>query len=397
MKIYKNINRLYTFKGFQKKEGVKPDDKDFAPIKNAALVIDKGLVVWVGKESVLPKEYKGLKSYDLKGLNVYPSFTESHTHLVFGGDRKAEFEQKIKGATYQEIQKSGGGIVKTVKDTKKISKEDLLLVSQERVNSFKKQGVTLLEVKSGYGGDFKTEAKQLEVAFALKGIKIKPTYLALHSFKGDKAEYVERVINKDLPKMLKLFPKLDRLDLFVENGFFDLNDLGVLATAVKNNKINFCAHTDQLSFCRSAVGSAKLGALSVEHAVHLKDKEIKKLSAYETVVNLLPGADFYLNTKYPEARKLIDEGVRVSLATDYNPGSSPTQDLSFIGVLARRQMKMTLPEVWCAYTLNSSRALGVFNKGALVKGFVGDFFTSEAEPEGFFYEVGSHPVIKVFN
>ncbi len=395
MKIYKNINKVYTFKGFAKKEGMRPTDKDFAPMSNAALVVDKGLLVWAGKESKLPSKYKG-KVVDLNGLNIFPSFTESHTHLVFGGDRKKEFEQKIKGATYQEIQKSGGGIAKTVKDTKKISFEELKAVSQKRVDVFKKQGVTLLEVKSGYGRDFKTEAKQLEAAFSSKGLKVKPTYLALHSFKGDQKEYVEQVINKDLPKILKQFPKLDRLDLFIEKGFFDLRDLGVLATAAKNNGLGFCAHVDQLSSCGGAVEAAKFGALSVEHAVHLKDKEIRELAKYKTVLNLLPGADFYLNTKYPEARKFIDAGIRVSLATDYNPGSSPTQDLSFIGVLARRQMQMTSPEVWCAYTLNASRALGVFNKGALVEGFVADFFTTEAEPEDFFYEVGTHPVVKVY-
>jgi imidazolonepropionase len=394
MKVYKNIKTLYTFKGFLKKEGLKPVDKDFAPIKDAALVVNKGLVEWVGKESNLANEYKKEKSIDLKGQNVFPSFTECHTHLVFGGDRKAEFEQKIKGATYQEIQKSGGGIAKTVKDTKKISKEDLLKISQKRVDRFKAQGVSLLEVKSGYGRDFKDEAKQLEVAFALKGLKVLPTYLALHSYTGDKQAYVNRVLNNDIPKMLEKFPKLNRFDLFVESGFFETKDLRELAVLIGDK--NLCVHADQLSFCGGAVESARLGALSVEHAVYLKDKEIAELSRYPTVVNVLPGADFYLNTKYPEARKLIDGGVRVALATDYNPGSSPTQDLSFIGVLARRQMKMSLAEVWCGYTLNASRSLGVFNKGALVKDQVADFFTSEAEPHDFFYEVGNHPVDKVY-
>lgn len=394
MKVYKNIKTIYTFKGFSKKEGVKPVEKDFAPIKNAALVIHKGLVEWVGKEEKLPKEYKKLKSVDLKNQNVFPCFTESHTHLVFGGDRKAEFEKKIKGATYQEIQKSGGGISKTVKDTQKISKAELLKISQNRVDKFKKQGVSLLEVKSGYGRDFKTESKQLEVAFALKGLSVLPTYLALHSFSGDKRKYVQRVLSKDIPKMIQKFPKLKRFDLFVEFGFFDKKDLRDLAVLVGDK--NLCVHADQLSFCGGAVESARLGALSVEHGVYLKDEEISELSRYPTVINLLPGADFYLNTKYPEARKLIDAGVRVSLATDYNPGSSPTQNLSFIGVLARRQMKMSLAEVWCAYTVNASRALGVFNKGSLSKGQVADFFTSSAAPHDFFYEVGTHPVDKVY-
>jgi len=394
MKVYKNIRTLYTFKGFLKKEGLKPTAKDYAPIKDAAMVVNKGKVEWVGKESKLPTEYKKAKNIDLKGQNVFPSFTECHTHLVFGGDRKAEFEKKIAGATYLEIQKSGGGIAKTVKDTRKISAEELLKISQNKVDRFKAQGVSLLEVKSGYGRDFKNEAKQLEVAFALKGLKVLPTYLALHSFTGNKEDYVDQVLNKNLPEMIKKFPKLKRFDLFVESGFFDTKDLRELAVRLGDK--NFCVHADQLSHCGGSVESARLGALSVEHAVFLKDKEIAELSRYPTVVNLLPGADFYLDTKYPEARKLIDAGVRVALATDYNPGSSPTQDLSFIGVLARRQMKMSLAEVWCAYTLNASRSLGVFNKGALVKDQVADFFTSDSGPDDFFYEVGFHPVKKVY-
>ncbi len=396
MKIYKNIKTLYTFKGFFTKEGIRPVEKDFSPIKDAAMVVNKGFIQWVGKEKNLPKTYSG-KVYNLKGLNVYPSFTESHTHLVFGGDRKKEFEKKINGATYQDIQKLGGGILKTIKDTTKISLKELIKISQKRVDRFKKQGVTLLEIKSGYGQNFKIESKQLKVAFSLKSIKIKPTYLALHSFKGNKLEYVYQVVNKDLPKMLEKFPKLDRVDLFVEKGFFDLNDLKILSTAVLNSKLSFCVHADQLSFSNGSLTSAKFGALSVEHSVYVRDSEIKKMSKYKTVVNLLPTADFYLNTKYPNARKIIDEGVRVSLATDYNPGSSPTQDLSFVGVLARRQMKMSLAEVWCAYTVNASRALGIFNKGALVKGLNADFFTSDAAPEDFFYEIGFQPVVKVYN
>lgn len=396
MKIYKNINKLYSFKGFFKKEGLFPTEKDYGVFRDAALVVNKNRVEWLGRAKALPASFKG-KVYDLKGLNVFPAFTESHTHLCFGGDRKKEFEQKIKGATYQEIQAAGGGIAKTVKDTQKSSIDELLEISQKRLNAFKKQGVSLLEIKSGYGRDLKTELKQLEVAFSLKGVKVKPTYLALHSFKGEKDEYVERVINKDLPKVLKKFPKLDRLDLFVEKNFFDLNDLRILATACKNYGIGFCVHADQLSSVSASLEAFKWGALSVEHAVHIKPSEIKKMSAFKSVVNLLPAADFYLNTSYPNARALIDGGLRVSLATDYNPGSSPTKDLSFVGVLARRQMKMTLAEVWCAYTVNASRALGVYNKGALVKGAVADFFTSEADVHDFFYEVGEHPVKKLYN
>lgn len=395
MKIYKNINKLYTFKGFLKKEGLQPKEKDFGVIRQAALVVNKGLVLWVGNEKNLPKDFKG-RVVDLKNKKVFPAFTESHTHLVFGGDRKKEFDLKMRGATYQEIQKAGGGISKTVRDTQKASFEELLKKAQGYVEDFKKQGVSLLEVKSGYGQDLKTELKQLKVAFSLKGLKVKPTYLALHSFKKDRGAYVKRVLEKDLSKVLKAFPKLDRADLFVEENFFTLDDLKALVERLKQKGLSFCVHADQLSYGKGSVTAALLGALSVEHGVFIRKNEIKKLAQYKTVLNLLPAADFYLNTSYPKARDLIDAGVRVSLATDFNPGSSPTKDLSFVGGLARRQMKMSLAEVFCAYTVNASRALGVYNKGALIKGASADFFTTEAEAQDFFYEVGHHPVEKLY-
>lgn len=398
MKIYTGINKAYTFQGFAKKNGVKPDEKDFKAIKNAALVVNsKGFVEWIGSESKLNlKDYPRAKIKNLEGLNIFPSFTESHTHLAFGGDRKKEFEQKIKGATYIEIQKSGGGINKTIKDTKKTPFEKLLEVSQERVNRFKKQGVSLLEIKSGYGQDYKTEMKQLRVISSLKGIKIIPTYLALHSYKGDKTSYVNRVLSSDLKKITKDFPKLKRVDLFVEKSFFELSDLELLVQRVKDYGLTFCAHTDQLNPLGGSLRAAELGALSVEHAVYLKDSEIQRLAKRDTVMNLLPGADFYLKTDYPKARKMIDAGLRVSLATDFNPGSSPTQDINFIGLLARRNMNMSLSEVFCAYTYNASQALGVFNKGSLKKGFVGDFIATEGEPEDFFYEVGGAPRVTLY-
>jgi imidazolonepropionase len=398
VKIYTGINKAYTFKGFVKKRGVHPNTSDYSVVKDAALVVGKnGLFEWVGPLKKLDKKsYPKAKVYDLGGLNVYPSFTESHTHLAFGGDRKKEFEQKVGGATYLEIQKSGGGINKTIADTKKLSFKELLKKSQIRVDNFKAQGVSLLEIKSGYGQDLKTEKKQLDVIFNLKGIKITPTYLALHCFKGDKESYVDRVLNNDLKRMVKNFPELKRVDLFVEKSFFDLSDLERLVKSIKDYGLSFCAHADQLSSLGGSLKAAELGALSVEHAVHMKDSEIKKLSKFDTVVNLLPGADFYLKTEYPKARKMIDEGLKVSLATDFNPGSSPTQDINFIGLLARRNMGMTLPEVFCAYTYNASCALGVFNKGALQREFVGDFFATKAEPEDFFYEVGGAPGVRLY-
>lgn len=405
MKIYKNISNLYTFKGFLKKQGVRPDLNDYRPIKDAAMIVDKGLIIWVGKEKDLLLEVKkrklsnDMKIVDLEGDNVFPSFTESHTHLVFGGDRKKEFDLKIKGASYQQIAEMGGGINSTVRDTERASFDELLDISQKRVDKFKKQGVTLLEIKSGYGGDFKTEKKILDVAFKLKGLEVIPTYLALHAVPKniEKDDYVEQVINIDLPRMKKAHPKLERIDIFVERGYFSKADLKKLKEKADLLRLSLCAHVDQLSGLSASLSAAQLGALSVEHAVFLKPREIKLLADLDTVINLLPGADFYLKAKYPNARKIIDDGCKVSLSTDFNPGSSPTQDLSFIGVLARREMKMSLAEVWCAYTLNASRALGVFNKGVLDRNFRASFFTSEAMIKDFFYEVGSHPVKKVFS
>jgi imidazolonepropionase len=401
--LYSGIENLYTLERAVKKEGRRPVLKDLTQYKDGCVLVEKGRVLYAGTLKVLKgkKELYRLvkKTVDLNVKVVLPGFVECHTHSVFAGSRAHEFELRNQGATYQEISRAGGGILSTVKSTRKASETELSALYKKRVDRFISQGVVALEVKSGYGLDYKTEAKMLRVAAGEKRIPITRTYLGAHSVpKGKSLEtYFDEVLSKDLPKIAK--EKLaDRVDIFVEGGFFTPDQCERLFDRAKELGLNCSCHVDQLSYTKGAGLAIKKGAQSIDHAVHLKAKDFKALAKSNTVSVGLPGADFYLHEKYPNARKVIDEGGRFALATDFNPGSSPTQSLNFVGVLARLEMKMTLPEVIVSYTLNAAQALGVSGHlGHLSQGADASFVGLDCHLDELFYEVGFHPVKTVFS
>ena len=362
------------------KGGRHPEEADLSPIKNAAMVSENGKIIWVGTKSRLNAFLKGyqnefgacrLREYALKAETVLPGFIECHTHSVFAGDRHEEFELRNAGVSYQDIARRGGGILSTVNATRKASKKTLEKLLEKRVQKFIEQGVTSLEIKSGYGLDFKTERKMLEVASSVKSIDVIRTYLGLHAVPKDKTlkEYVKQVIDVDLPKLVRL-QLVDRCDLFVEQGYFSQRDAEHLYRACENYGLSMTVHADQLTRQGVAGYAARRWNLnSVDHLVQVSRSDIKALAKSKVTCVLLPGADLYLDMKYPPARELIDQGCRVALATDFNPGSCPTQNLTLVGLLARLKMKMSLAEVLAAYTVNSAFALGLESRvGSLVLG-----------------------------
>jgi imidazolonepropionase len=402
--IVKNISELITGSGFLTKDGRKPQEEDLGIIQNAALVIESGKFVFVGPQTKLQsflkqsKKKKKHKVLDTQRGSVLPGFIEAHTHLVFAGDRKDEFEMRNRGATYQEISAKGGGIKKTVSETKKISIKDLTHLSQSRADVFIKQGVTTLESKSGYGLDVENETKLLKVNRNLKGCRVVSTFLGMHSIPTDSGigrdQYVQSMIAL-LPE-LKTKKLIDRVDVFIEKGFFDRNEATKLFEAATRLELSITAHTEQMSHTGGVMDLIKFNAASGDHLIEISESEILRIAKSNTVAMLLPTSDFYLKIKYPPARKLIDQGAAVALATDFNPGTSPTQDLSLVGVLARLEMKMTLPEVFCAYTYNAAKALGLHKSlGSITLGQAADFIVTEAVWSDFFYQVGSHPVRSV--
>lgn len=354
-----------TLSGVVLKDGRHIQEEDLGLIKKPILLKDKNKILFIGVEKHFNTFFKNNKDLFLKKRSkeinhvgtLMPGFVECHTHLVFAGDRKHEFEMRNRGKTYQQIAEAGGGIQFTMAQTKKSSKKELLSLAQARVDEFKKQGVVLVESKTGYGSDLKTELKILEVNNELKGVEIFSTFLGLHAIQGTKEKYVQDVVLKYIPQIHKK-TKVRHADIFMDQGYFDEEDLNLLVREISKLGWTFTAHTDQLAGTGAGLKASVAGALSISHCVNMTEDEIKKVASSRTVFNLLPAADFYLKIAYPKARQMIEAGGKVSLATDFNPGSSPTQNVNFTGVLARLEMKMTLPEVIASYTYNAASSLG---------------------------------------
>lgn len=374
--------------------------KDFKSVTpKSAIIVNDGVIVWMGAQSKVPKNYKFKKVTDLKGQLVFPSFIECHSHTLFAGSRADEFEMRNNGVSYTEIAAKGGGIISTMKDTRVASDKKLLELTQRRVNAFVKQGVSTLEVKTGYALDLKNEIKCLNVIKKLKGPRIVSTFLGAHARPlefTDNAAYLEFLADKVLPEIKK--KKLtQRVDIFVENKFFEKEESQKYLNKAKELGFDITIHANQLSLSAGADLALNLKAHSADHVINLNDELIKRFADSKTVAVLLPLADLYMKCAYPPARKLIDAGATVALATDFNPGSCPSQDLATVGLLARLEMKMTLPEVFMAYTLGAAKALRIEDsEGSLEVGKAANFICTGAELSDFFYSAGHTPVHRLF-
>lgn len=364
-----------------------------------ALIVRDGLIHWIGPQNKIPKKSKFKKEIDLKNALVLPSFVECHTHTVFAGSRAAEFEMRNRGVSYLEITAKGGGILSTMNATRKASANSLTELAQQRVDRFTQQGVSTLEIKSGYALDLKNEIKMLQVVKKLKGPRIVSTFLGAHAkppeFKTH-SDYLEYLAEKVLP-VVKQKKLADRVDIFVERQFFEHAESLKYLKKAKELGFAITIHANQLSLSEGADLALGLSAVSADHVINLTDSTIQKFSKAKTVAVLLPSADLYMKCAYPPARKLIDAGAAVALATDFNPGSSPSQDLALVGLLARLEMKMTLPEVFKAYTIHAARALSLDSQeGTLEVGKLANFICTTAELEDFFYSAGSMPIKSLF-
>ena len=396
MKIFTDIGCLYTLARAAKKSGRKVFQEDLDLIRNAAFVCLKNKIIWIGEKKKIPKEFSKIeKEISFSGATVLPGFVESHTHLLFGGSRAGEFDQRNQGVSYQEIAKQGGGILSTIKATRKIQSLKLQEIGQWRADEFIRQGVTTLEAKSGYALNFAGERKLLKVSSQLKNLRMISTYLGPHAlppeFKSTE-DYIENLIQNDLPK-IKSQRLSNRADIFVEKGFFSKEQGLSFLKAAKDIGFDLCIHADQLSLNGGADIACELEALSADHLIQIGEREILKLSKSNVTCTLLPASDLYMKCAFPPARKLIDAGARVALATDFNPGTCPTQDLSLVGVLARIEMKMSLAEVICAYTVGGAFALGLQDEiGSLEIDKDANFVVMHSELDELFYKIGSSPV-----
>ncbi|MEK6569964.1 MAG: imidazolonepropionase, partial [Bacteroidota bacterium] len=335
-----------------------------------------GLIEWVGREADRTiKITKETHVLDASDKVVLPGFVDSHTHLVFAGSRENEFAMRSEGKTYQDIAKQGGGILSTVKEVRKATKKELKRLAEKRLDDMMRHGTTTVEIKSGYGLDMDNEIKMLEVINELEKehyMTVVPTFLGAHAippeYKNTKGEYVRLLIDKLIPYVGK--KNLARFcDVFCEREYFDPQESELILEEAKKYRMLLKIHADELSPCGGAELAARVGAISADHLEHVTDAGINGLQKANVVATLLPGVSFFLRHAYAPARKLIDAGVPVALASDFNPGSCMSFSIPMILTIACTQMSMTPEEAITAGTLNGAAALGISDRlGSLEPG-----------------------------
>lgn len=344
-------------------------------IENGSVYASEGIITFCGPDADAPAPAPGCEIIDAEGKVVMPGFVDSHTHLIFGGYRPDEFEWRMKGDTYMSIMERGGGIQSTVNATRSESLEVLVKKAQWFIDRMSEMGVTTVEAKSGYGLNLETELKQLEAIRLLseaenQKLNIVATFLGAHAvpkeYKGRTAEYVDLIINEMLPAVKG---KARFCDIFTEKNVFEIEDSRRLLKAAREQGFDLKLHADEIVTLGGAELAAELKATSADHLLHVSDKGIKDMAEAGVVATLLPLTAFTLKEPYAPARKFIDSGAAVALATDLNPGSCFSGSIPLTIALARIYMNMTIEETICALTLNGAAAVGIADKvGSLEAG-----------------------------
>ncbi len=397
--LIKNIKKLVQT---EIKPKTKVSGKDMAKLKNidnAYLILHNDIIEDFGKMKDMPEISGNYKSIDAGGKFVFPSFCDSHTHLVYAGSREIEYNDKIKGLSYEEIAKRGGGILNSAKLLNKTSEDELYEQALPRINEIISQGTGAVEIKSGYGLTVDGELKMLRIIKRLKETSpliIKSTFLGAHSvpaeYKGKQKEYVDLVINKMLPAVAEE-NLADFIDVFCDKGFFTVEDTDKILKAGAKYGLRPKIHANELDFSGGVQIGVKHNALSVDHLEYVGNEEIKALKNSETMPTILPGAAFFLNMPYSPARKMIDAGLPLALASDFNPGSSPSGNMKLMMSFASVNYKMTIEEVINASTINTAYAMNINNiTGSIAKGKKANVFITKEMPslEYFTYAYGSN-------
>ena len=356
--------------------------ESYGAIPQGAIAVKDGKIAWIGPRSELP-EFDVLSTpvYRGKGGWITPGLIDAHTHLVFAGNRANEFELRLQGATYEDIARAGGGIISTVKACREADEAELFDLARQRLNALAKEGVTTVEIKSGYGLDTETELKLLRVARELGAhhhVDVHTTFLGAHAipaeFKHDADAYVDLVINEMLPAVIKE-NLADAVDVFCEGIAFNLEQTERVLTAAKTAGLHIKLHAEQLSNIGGSEMAARLGAKSVDHIEFLDEAGVKAISASGTCAVLLPGAFYFLReTKLPPIALLRQYNVPMVIASDFNPGSSPICSTLLMLNMACTLFRLTPEEALKGVTLNAAKALGIeSNVGHLAVGMQADF------------------------
>jgi imidazolonepropionase len=350
--------------------------------QNQAIAIHEGTIVWCGPDAELPASFIEMAQHieDCQGQLITPGLIDCHTHLVYAGNRAAEFKMKLEGVSYAEIAKAGGGILSTVAQTRTASEEELIEQSLPRIRFLSNEGVTTVEIKSGYGLDLNSELKMLRVARRLgelTGLRVQTTFLGAHAigpeFKGRPQAYVDYLCTEMLPE-IKKSGLADAVDVFCESIAFSLAQTEQIFRVAHELNLPIKCHAEQLSNLGASVLAAQYGALSCDHLEFLDERGAAALAQSHTVAVLLPGAYYFLREKNkPPVKLLRQHRVGMAIATDSNPGSSPTASLLLMMSMACQVFSLTIPEVLAAVTYQAARALGLQDKlGSIAPGKTAD-------------------------
>ena len=403
--LIKNIKKLVQVEELSQKFKAGEEMAKLGTIDNAWLCIKEDTIADFGNmDSLKPKTLNVEQIIDATGKMVFPSFCDSHTHLVYPASREIEYVDKIKGLSYEEIAARGGGILNSAKKMKETTVAELVEGALVRLEEIAQYGTGAVEIKSGYGLNTEDELKMLYAIRKLKEISpltIKSTFLGAHSipaeYKGKQHEYVDIVINEMIPQVAAE-GLADYIDVFCDRGFFTVEDTDRILMAGLKYGLRPKIHANELDYSGGIQVGVKYNALSVDHLEYTGYEEIEVLKNSDTMPTILPGAAFFLGMIYAPARKMIDAGLPVAMASDFNPGSSPSGNMQLILSMASILYRLTPEEAINACTLNSAYAMGLENDmGSIAKGKKANVFITKEIPTIEFmpYYYGSNKVDKV--
>ncbi|MDC0478038.1 imidazolonepropionase [Flavobacteriaceae bacterium] len=373
-------------------------------IKSAYLLIDKGIIKDFGEMKNSPKNLENFNIVDCKGKMVLPSWCDSHTHIVYAGNRSNEFIDRIKGLSYNEIANNGGGILNSVDILRSTNEEDLLKQSSNRIKDVINQGTGAIEIKSGYGLNMQSEKKMLQVISKIKkqnDIIVKSTFLGAHAFPreftNNKKGYIDLIVNRMMPEYYEA-RLIDYVDIFCEKGYFNIEQSESILSRAKELGIKSKIHVNQFNSFGGIKLALKYNALSVDHLEVLTDQDLIDLKGGSTIPVALPTCSYFLGINYTPARKIIDNGLPLAIASDYNPGSSPSGNMNFVVSTACIKMKLTAEEAINAATINGAFAMGISDKvGSITKGKIANLIVTEniSSINEIPYSFGSKKISKV--
>jgi len=361
--LIENANELVTLEGGSEEPLIGDSMEELGIVRDACLVIRDGKILAVGKTREIKRNFKAEETIEARGKVVIPGFVDPHTHLIFAGSREEEFEMRLKGATYMEILQKGGGILKTVRETRRVSEPELIENCKKTLNIMLEHGTTTVEAKSGYGLTLRDEVKCLQVMKRLNEthpVDVVPTFLGAHAippeYAGQADRYVDLITDKMIPTVAS--QKLAEFcDVFCEKNVFNLDQSRRVLLWGKEHGLTPKVHADEMTPFGGAELAAEVGAISAEHLLFASEKGLKKMAKRDVIAVLLPAAAFTLMTqRYADARKMISLSVPVALGTDFNP-SCWVENQQLVIVLACRQMRMTAAEALAASTINAAHAI----------------------------------------